>query len=460
MRVLHVNTFAEPIGGAELYVHHLSARLRDAGHTVGLFAASSKEPSSTPETRVIKRPDWDGATLLRDDALESALIEHCTRFRPELIHVHNLHTFPVMLIARLAELGVPIVQTIHDAGLFCANSWLVHADGKVCAGGVGAKCAQHGCEKNYPYDGRVLTSIRLRLDALRQAFDGWIAPSSFFARLATEHGLNPVQRIAYSCENVRFEEPARAGSRRILFAGRLVREKGLEQLIRAWPEVLREHPDAELFIAGDGPLRAELEGLCGSLGLNKERILRGKVPHAEVEGLMLTSRALALPSIWVENSPLSCYEALRVGLPMIASDIGGLPDLVIPGQTGWLVKPRSSEALAEAIKAALSSPKVWLERHRGCLELAHSLTPKAHLDGVLAAYRAAQERGTAHRRRPDADLIASADRLLQQFTQVERWALDMKKHIEYLEGIGRADQPVKSFARHMKFWLKSKRPRE
>jgi glycosyltransferase involved in cell wall biosynthesis len=458
MRVLQVNTFADRVGGAEVYLHDLSARLREAGHIVGLFASSSAASTSTPEARVVRRPDWDGGALLSDGPLESAFVEFCGEFKPDLIHLHNLHSFSVTLVARLAQLGIPTVQTIHDAGLLCANSWLVHGDGQVCEGGVGAKCAQHSCERNYPYDGRILTSTRLRADALRRTCEAWIAPSVFFQGLAARHGLEPVHRIAYSCSKVRPPRERRPSSKRILFAGRLVREKGIEFLIRAWPEVLSAHPDAELFIAGDGPVRESLVALCGDLGLDAARILRGKVPHAEIDGLMLESCALALPSIWVENSPLSCYESLQVGLPMIASSIGGLPDLVVPGRTGWQVPARDQQALSSAMISALDPAGPWMDLHRGCLEMAASLTPTRHFEAVLAVYRQAQERGTSHRLAIDTDLIASADGLLQQFSRVEGWALDMKKHIEYLEGIGRADQPVKSFARHMKFWLKSKRP--
>jgi hypothetical protein len=106
----------------------------------------------------------------------------------------------------------------------------------------------------------------------------------------------------------------------------------------------------------------------------------------------------------------------------------------------------------------LKDPALHQRCVEGCLRAAKARIPDTPMHEILAVYAAAKQRGRAHRRPVDLDALHCTDSLLKDFQRVEGWALDMKKHIEYLEGIGRADQPVQSFARHMKFWLKSKRP--
>jgi len=456
MRILQVNMFAERVGGAEVYLNDLVDAQRWAGHTVAVFAAHSSQSASSPILRVVQRVDWDPAGLVGDPPFEQAFLEFAREFRPEVIHVHNLNHFPARIVARIAELGVPTVQTIHDAGLFCANSWLVQGDGHPCPGGVGEKCLAHGCEKNYPFDSRTMLGTQLRLDAVRRTFEAWIAPSHFFARTCEAHGMAPVVRLPYAAKAPVPGVVARPATLRVLFAGRLVREKGVEYLIRAWPEVRRAHPSAELRIAGDGPERDSLKRLAGELGLEVEPIFIGRLPHPEVRRHMLEARLLAIPSVWAENSPLSCYEALQIGLPMVASDVGGLGDLVIDGRTGRLVPPRDPSALAAAIVQALGAPEEWQRWQQNGLELVREFAPERHLSEVLSIYERAIARGIGHRQPLDLDLVKSAELMSRKLAEVEQWAVGMQKHIQHLETLPRAMQPVEGVARRLKDWLRSR----
>jgi len=457
LRILHINMFAERVGGAEVYMNDLVDAERWAGHTVGIFAAHSSQSAATPILRVVTRPDWDGAGLVGDPPFEQAFLEFAREFRADILHVHNLNHFPARLVARIAELGVPTVQTIHDAGLFCANAWLILGDGRPCAGGVGEKCLVNGCEKNYPFDARTMLGTQLRLDAVRRTFEAWIAPSRFYARTAEAHGLAPVVRLPYAAKAPEPGVVARPSTPRVLFAGRLVPEKGVEFLLRAWPEVLRAHPAAELRIAGDGPERERLGKLAGELGLEVASIFIGRLPHPEVRRHMLEARLLAIPSIWAENSPLSCYEALQIGLPMVASNVGGLGDLVIDGQTGRLVPPRDPAALATAIVQALGAPDEWQRWQKNGLELVREFAPERHLEEMLTLYERAIARGVGHRQPIDLDLVKSAELMSRKLAEVEQWGLGMQKHIRHLETLPRAIQPVHGLARRVKDWLRAQR---
>jgi glycosyltransferase involved in cell wall biosynthesis len=440
MRIIQVNTFAAKVGGAEIYMHHLIDELRARGHQVGLFASDPNENRRSQDECVVQRPEWSGESLIGDKALVAAWKDFADEFQPELIHVHNLHTFPVYFVQALAEVGVPILQTVHDFGLLCPNSWCVWPDGRVCEGGAGQKCFEHGCESNYPYDGRVVLSVRLRYEAVRRTIDHFVAPSYFLADKMGEHGFEPSEGLPLwvdetAADKLPDSRPERAPNR-VLFVGRLVREKGVEFLVRAWPKVLAKVPNAELWIAGDGPELEPLRELAGKLGLNPEETLRGRVPHEKVGELMATATCLVLPSIWCENSPLTTYESYLMGLPLVASDIAGLPERVVEGELGLLARPRDPDHLAQRIVELLTDTELQKRLQAGCLAAVPKYSKQIHMDKLLGIYdRMTSDESLLTRREPiDVDVLAGANALFQRFGELERWAQEMQKHIHYLEG--------------------------
>lgn len=132
----------------------------------------------------------------------------------------------------------------------------------------------------------------------------------------------------------------------IAFAGRLVERKGVAYLLEALPALVARHPDALLWIAGDGPLREDLERQAA------ERNLTGAVSflgfRGDVPSLLSESDLFALPSL-TEGLPLVLLEAMAASLPIVACHVDGVPEFVRDGETGLLVPPRSADALARAM---------------------------------------------------------------------------------------------------------------
>ena len=122
----------------------------------------------------------------------------------------------------------------------------------------------------------------------------------------------------------------------ILYAGRLSPEKGINELVEATRGM-------NLIVAGDGPLRALVPGALGLL------------PHAELDVLYARAAVVVLPS-YSEGLPLCVVEAMAHGRPVVATSVGGIPDLVVEGETGFLVPPRDAEALREAIQKLIDDP--------------------------------------------------------------------------------------------------------
>jgi glycosyltransferase involved in cell wall biosynthesis len=134
----------------------------------------------------------------------------------------------------------------------------------------------------------------------------------------------------------------------VLFVGRLSPEKGLRVLLNAWKEL----STIPLKIVGDGPMLNELEKLV-KLTNPKQVELLGKKPHQNVLELMKKARLLIFPSTWYEGFPLTIIEAYACGLPVIASRLGSMEDIVVDGETGSLFEPGNPEDLAQKVK------KLW-----------------------------------------------------------------------------------------------------
>jgi glycosyltransferase involved in cell wall biosynthesis len=150
-----------------------------------------------------------------------------------------------------------------------------------------------------------------------------------------------------------------------LFVGRLRIRKGVEVLLEAMRGLRLVHPEARLLVAGDGEHREALERRASDLGLDLKagpavRFL-GRCDAGRVRGLLRGARALVVPSIY-EGMPLVVLEAMEAGLPVIASRVSGIPEVVADGRTGWLVSPEDPERLAEALAAVLEHPEEAMRR--------------------------------------------------------------------------------------------------
>lgn len=144
---------------------------------------------------------------------------------------------------------------------------------------------------------------------------------------------------------------------RILFVGRLIHEKGILVLIESVALALKEIPDLQCLVVGDGELRSEAESLVGTLGVGHAVEFIGWRSREEVPSWMAAADALVVPSqsvgTWQEAQGLVVVEAMLVGTPVVASNIGGIPDMIEDGVTGRLTVPGDAPLLSGAIIQAL-----------------------------------------------------------------------------------------------------------
>ncbi len=261
--------------------------------------------------------------------------------RPALIHAHfgveGVYALPV---AR--RLGIPLVTTFHGfdatlskAALLTSPAWA-----------------------NYP----------LFRDRLARQGDLFLCASSFIRDRVLAMGFPEdrarIHYIGVDCGTIRPRDPAEE-TRTILHVARLVEVKGTRHLIGAFARVARRQADIELAIVGDGPLRAALQAQADSLGIGGRVRFLGALPYADVLGLMRKAAMLALPSVRtstgrVEGLGMVLLEAAATGVPTIGSRIGGIPEGVLDGETGFLVPERDEEGLAARIEALLDDRNMRL----------------------------------------------------------------------------------------------------
>jgi glycosyltransferase involved in cell wall biosynthesis len=141
----------------------------------------------------------------------------------------------------------------------------------------------------------------------------------------------------------------------VLAVGRLAHQKGFDVLLEAWAHAGPAVEGVDLLFAGDGPERASLERQAAELGLGTRVRFLGSADPEQLAALYRGASLLACPSRW-EGLPLVCLEAMASGCPVVASDVDGIPDAVVPGETGLLVPPREPEALAAALVTVLGEP--------------------------------------------------------------------------------------------------------
>jgi len=362
VRVAHVAPFFPPhVGGLQNHVDVLTREQARLGLEVTVLTssvgASVGERVDEDNRRIVRLPSLD----LGADSLVLGMLRRCAvpRGTFDIVHLHGhlfLSTTMGALSRRLSL--VPTLMTFHG-------------------------------------DFEKLTTAGRAVKALRDAIQGPFILKNLDAIIAlTRHdrghlgarGVDPSRIVVIpngvdlgiyrpSTEEVvaafrrRYGVPD--GARVVFFVGRMTGQKGPECLLRAAPFVLREHPDAYFIVAGAGHLLARLMQLARDLGLESSLTFPGLLPGHDLVPAYGASEVVAIPSLW-EGMPLVALEAAACGRPVVASDVSGMAEFVVEGTTGRLVPPRSPDALATAISAALSDPEASRRMGRSALAKARA----------------------------------------------------------------------------------------
>lgn len=339
-------------GGEDAAVDREVALLRARGHEVVEYRRSNAdldERGAFGRLGLAARAVW-----ARDVVRE--LRERVAREVPDVAHVHNTHfaISPAALRA-LHGAGVPVVQTLHNYRLLCANG-LLFREGRVCDDCVGSPVAWRGAMRGCYRGSRATSAAVAAATATHSAIGTWsrcvdrFVALTEFQRAQLVRGGLPAEKIAVKPNFVDPDPGPRDGAGdHVLFVGRLAPEKGVEVLLRALDAV----PGIPARVVGDGPL---LPGARAAASRRSGLEVLGWRRPQEVTALLQRARCLVVPSEWYEGFPLVVVEAFACGVPVVASRLGSLAELVENGETGVLVPPGDAGALAAALAAAWERP--------------------------------------------------------------------------------------------------------
>jgi glycosyltransferase involved in cell wall biosynthesis len=386
VRILILNDVAATVGGAETFTLDLRDELRGRGHDARVFASDALDGDdgssadyacfgTTGELRTLNRVANARAWL----SLRSALAD----FRPDVVHVRMFMTQLSPLVLPLLD-GIPSLYHAAWYETICPIGLRLLPDGTICEFEPGRACRQQGCLSRRAWV--ALMTQRALWNRWRDVFALFVANSGAMERRLRQHGIGPT-RVIWNGVPRRGPRPPLTGPPVVAYAGRFSREKGVGVLIEAFARASRAVPEASLLLAGDGPERSALSARADELGIGPRVRWTGHLGRKEMERVLDSAWVVATPSILEEPFGLAAAEGMMRGTAILASNHGGLAEIVRDGETGVLVPPRDVDALGDAIAALLSDrarcEALGAEGHAWAWEM---LSRKRCVDRFLDAY--------------------------------------------------------------------------
>lgn len=343
MKILQIyNEQRSQFGGEPAVIDVTLRVLAENGHEARLVTKSSRNL----ENSIIKRMNafWGGVYNICAYREMRRLLE---KDRPDVVHVHNLYPLfsPSVLVACRRE-GVPVVMTVHNFNLTCPTGQHLYKEMvcEDCVGGHEYRCVLKNCRNNIlessAYALRKSFARRFRL--FHDNVSVLIALTAFTKRRLRQAGFREDQiAVVPNPTSIRETTVDRLAGEYVAFAGRVSAEKGVDTLLSAAAQM----PDVPFKVAGDGPVLSEM---MAKAPRNVEFL--GRLGFDALISFYRRARVLVVPSVCLEQFGMVVVDAMALGVPVIASRIGGLPYVVDDGVTGSLFEPGNPEDLAHQVR--------------------------------------------------------------------------------------------------------------
>ena len=416
-KLLLINKFYHdkgPAGGVGRYLVQEEEDLKSAGWDVIPFAMSDADAAPSPWSRYFVRArDYssprfsggalgDAVSLIWNREAAANLDALLKETRPDVAHLHNIyHHLSPSIFPVLRRHGVPVVMTLHDLRLLCPAIHMLR-DGEPCEkcrGGRFHNAVRYGCVKNSRAASLLAaaeTWHQRSRGLYEKSVDLFLCPSRFIRDKYISWGY-PAAKLRHLPNFVDLDlwhprHVQTSGDRdAYLYFGRISNEKGLRSLLEAqllWEKEFAAGEVSErplrLLIAGTGPCEGNLRAGVAMHGIENVEILGG-LDRDGLRRALARSRFSVLPSEWYENGPMAALEAFASGLPMVGTDIGGIPEMIEDGVNGILVPPRNPVQLLEGLKkAARLGPEAGAAARKYAENNASRVRHMATLQEILA----------------------------------------------------------------------------
>jgi glycosyltransferase involved in cell wall biosynthesis len=357
LKILIIHNYYQRAGGEREAVEAQKVMLRDRGHQVLFYSRDNSD--------INLYGVWEKTTLFPQTISSSKTYRDIQtlvkRENPQVAHIHNVFPLISPVVYRaLKHSDVPIVQTLHNFRFLCPNG-LFYTQGKICERCIYGNTLHAIRWKCYrqSYGLSALYALAIGLHRQMNTFhmiDRFITLTKFSAQKLAESGLAAPEKISVLSHFLPdpFPEPKSTEDLQpyILFIGRLSPEKGVATLI----EAIAQLPNITLKIVGEGVYEAPLKKLALEKGVSHIEFL-GHRSGEEKWQLLREASISVVPSEWYENFGLAALESMAVGVPVVASNLGGLPYLVEDGKSGLLFQAGDSRDLREKIMQLIAQPQ-------------------------------------------------------------------------------------------------------
>ena len=389
MKVLAVHNAYQQRGGEDAVFAAETQMLLSHGHDVVQYRRTNEELNGPGRLNTIST----AINAVWSSTSHRELSSLLKLEKPDVAHFHN--TFPLISPSAYyacADAGVPVVQTLHNYRLLCPAATFFR-DGIVCESCLGRRMPWpsivHSCYRKGRATSAVVSSmlsVHNALQTWKKKVDVFVALSDFARTKFIEGGL-PAERIVIKPNFVLDPGMKTSLGEFALYVGRLSEEKGIRVLLSAWE---KSQVSVPLQIAGTGPLHEEVASEIKRSEL-KQVNFGGLLPPRQALDLMHSARFLIFPSLWFEGFPVTIAEAFACGVPVIASRLGAMAEIVRDGRTGLHFAPGDAQDLAAKVGWAWEHPADMLEMGRAARqEYEAKYTPEKNYKSLLAIYFRAQ----------------------------------------------------------------------
>jgi len=374
-RVLIVSHLFPPyiLGGSEIVAFEQSRELLARGYDVKVFCgrqafgkrrfAAYRENGPFDITRVNLAPqDFRNRNYANynKDELQSVFKDAIAEFAPDVVHFHNIYPFSVKMVDTCALFNIPAVMTLHDYWPVCFKNIMVDNNGRICKKN-GIACI--GCKEGVFCDNDKL-SILSRNFLFKSSLSNiqrFISPSKYLAQVFTGSGFDGRKfRVVNNGIDIgRFRSIRRhRGSKvRFAFVGSILPHKGVDNLLAAIAN-LKNRDKISVYLVGKGDMDfiKYCRYIIKRFSLDNTVRLTGAVDNRDIHRIYRNIDALILPSLWPENCPVSIMEAMACRVPVLASNIGGIGELVKDGFNGMLFEYNDVDSLARCMERIIDNP--------------------------------------------------------------------------------------------------------
>lgn len=347
MKILMVNNRLKVYGGEGTYMTSVGDQLIALGHDVQYFGLKDPDNKHGNRFNIYAKKSKNPFRMIKNNYNKHQFSKILDLFKPDVVHVNLIYfTLTPSILEEAKKRRIKIVQTIHDGKMICPSYQLFinnrNMPCTLCLNGDFKQCVKNRCHKNsflssyIAYREATYNKKKKYYDLI----DTFIFPSQFMRDLHVTFGLEQEKtKVLCNFSRLQKRQTIYEKSNYVLFFGRVTKVKGVDLIA----EAAKMLPNIEFKVVGDGDMISLFKDI-------KNVHCLGFKNGQELENIIAGALCTLFPSIWLENCPMSIQESIAMGTPVIGANIGGIPELIDSGKTGFLFESNNITDFIDKIK--------------------------------------------------------------------------------------------------------------